>query len=407
MYRVKLYHLRRNVKFIIMNSVYYTDKLLHQFYDLKGSKAGRNAKPGQDVLKDNDLRKRLPEEAIILAPDVRERLREQIVLDCDFLRTMKIMDYSLLVGVHRVPFKRIRPTKNIAEIGFKLAELLESHRIGQAAKSKTHRKSWRVEAARSQRSGEHQHDDDGGHGSDYSIDDDDDSSYLDGSEHNARYDHSGHVSGDDSTLGDRSFSLKAEIEIKKEQTVERIYWPFHRLYDIHGHRRLHESPCVHCGDAPCTCHGQKELRQKLGIPDFVPPLSSRKDGGLMMDTTDFKLPLKCKGPQGDQLYEGKIFYMGIIDILQQYNVRKRVESRYRKVQGSRGQEPSCTHPNIYADRFVSFFDEYSQLHPPQQEAASPRVGDWDTSKTVEEEKEEIDHVRGANDNPFEVEFSPR
>jgi Phosphatidylinositol-4-phosphate 5-Kinase len=74
MYRVKLYHLRRNVKFIIMNSVYYTDKVLQSFYDLKGSVTGRDSKPGQDVKKDNDLRQGLPESSLALPPDVRSRI---------------------------------------------------------------------------------------------------------------------------------------------------------------------------------------------------------------------------------------------------------------------------------------------------------------------------------------------
>jgi 1-phosphatidylinositol-4-phosphate 5-kinase len=103
MYRVKLYHLRRNVKFVIMNSVYYTDKNLQTFYDLKGSSIGRDAKPGHAVLKDNDLRRSLPENAIALRQPQRVHMREQLVADCTFLTKMEVMDYSMLVGVHYVP----------------------------------------------------------------------------------------------------------------------------------------------------------------------------------------------------------------------------------------------------------------------------------------------------------------
>ena len=105
MYRVKLYHLRRNVKFVIMNSVYYTDKSLQTFYDLKGSEIGRAAKPGQDVLKDNDLRAVLPEQAFNFKKNVKDRLRAQVVSDCNFLKRMQIMDYSMLIGIHHIPPK--------------------------------------------------------------------------------------------------------------------------------------------------------------------------------------------------------------------------------------------------------------------------------------------------------------
>ena len=103
MYRVKIYHLRRNVKFIIMNSVYCPDKPLQSFYDLKGSVTGRDAKPGQDVKKDNDLRRGLPDSALALPPNVRYRVREQIESDCKFMGRMKVMDYSMLVGIHHIP----------------------------------------------------------------------------------------------------------------------------------------------------------------------------------------------------------------------------------------------------------------------------------------------------------------
>ena len=108
MYRVKLYHLKRNVKFIVMNSVFDTDKMISSFFDLKGSRIGRDAKPGESVKKDNDVRnmiKKDPTAAFILPPTVRLRLKEQIVRDCIFLKEMKIMDYSMLIGVHYIPSK--------------------------------------------------------------------------------------------------------------------------------------------------------------------------------------------------------------------------------------------------------------------------------------------------------------
>ena len=80
----------------------------------------------------------------------------------------------------------------------------------------------------------------------------------------------------------------------------------------------------------------------------------------MMDTTGLPMPMVYKSPTGDRSYEGKIFYLGIIDILQQYTARKRAETNYRLVSTFGGQDPSCVHPTDYADRFIRFFDEYSR-----------------------------------------------
>ena len=95
---------------------------------------------------------------------------------------------------------------------------------------------------------------------------------------------------------------------------------------------------------------------------FEKPLSYRKDGGFMMDTSRTELPMKLSvpgAPHSVDYCDGKIFYMGIIDILQQFNIRKRGEAKYRRLGGRGWQAASCVHPTIYADRFLSFFDEYT------------------------------------------------
>eukprot|EP00538_Stauroneis_constricta_P000375 CAMPEP_0119552110 /NCGR_PEP_ID=MMETSP1352-20130426/5197_1 /TAXON_ID=265584 /ORGANISM="Stauroneis constricta, Strain CCMP1120" /LENGTH=915 /DNA_ID=CAMNT_0007598289 /DNA_START=274 /DNA_END=3021 /DNA_ORIENTATION=+ len=327
MYRVKLYHLRRNVKFVIMNSVYYTDKYLQSFYDLKGSVLGRTAKPGQDVLKDNDLRNKLPNESLSIYPDVRVRLRQQIVNDCTFLQNMQIMDYSLLVGIHHIPATNAKRRKQ------------------------------------PQQSQQQQQRDDSSYGSDNNdylhpststttndillLEDEDDNSYLD--------------------ERDTKQNQNDDIEYKKEHTIEQIYWPFHRFYDINGNRRLYPRTSSN------SINENDKLLKQWNIPEFILPLSNRKDGGFMMDTTTTELPMYYTTASGERRpCSGKIFFMGVIDILQQYNMRKRVETSYRKVEGY--EEPSCVSPKDYADRFIEFFDEYS--------APCRRSGAADDTKTA-------------------------
>ena len=396
---MKLYHLRRNVKFIIMNSVYYTDKSLQIFYDLKGSEIGRSAKPGQDVLKDNDLRKTLKEDSFSFKPELRLRFRAQVESDCNFLRKMQIMDYSMLIGVHHIPPTKVGQRSNIADTGFKIQE----HRFHRRSNSRGHisdkdlndfhnRSNRSIGSYDNTKETPNQENLDSSVRNDSTkhlikdikenafshsnfefaelLEDEDDCSYLEGSDrYNEQY----------------AKKLRAyeqhpkyeDVEKKKEQTIEQLYWPFHRFYDINGHRRM--KPKESYSD-PRTL----ELIKAWKIPDFVAPLSDRKDGGLVMDSSHLVMPMVFNGEKEKMAYEGKIYYMGIIDILQQYNVRKRAETRYRKFEVRGKAEPSCVSPDDYAERFIAFFDEYSQkAHP----------------KTYgEEESTEIEVTRNDTDN---------
>mmetsp|Transcript_18158 Transcript_18158/g.30100 ORF Transcript_18158/g.30100 Transcript_18158/m.30100 type:complete len:872 (+) Transcript_18158:429-3044(+) len=411
MYRVKLHHLRRNVKFIIMNSVYYTDKTLQTFYDLKGSVTGRDAKPGQDVKKDNDLRRSLPDGALVMNPMNRSRVRKQLVEDCQFMRRMKIMDYSLLIGIHHIPVKGRGPKvvdKSGGSSGFRFSDArkesskfrellrtslrdtnaaghaslpsnvvapngddllfagaslplnLREEEIGAASPRRRQLQSFLSDPTPGSINSDITRD--GSKDGDklfaqlsmheFGLDEDDDNSFLEGSGNNPIRTPLSGVCGD--------------LEVKKEQTIEQVYWPFHRLYDIHGYRRMIPGRCLLCSSQEaCRCDKEAEGFRKIhGIEatPFVPPLSDRKDGGLVMDTTGYDLPIKFRSTTGGREHtcEGKIVFVGIIDILQQFNLRKRVEANYRRVRGSGWHDASCVRPEVYAERFIKFFDEYSQ-----------------------------------------------
>jgi len=366
MYRVKLYHLRRNVKFVIMNSVYYTDKSLQIFYDLKGSEIGRGADPGQDVLKDNDLRKILPEQAFSFHPEVRDRVRQQVVSDCAFLSRMQIMDYSMLIGIHHIPPRQGDNRRNDTKTSFRSSESKErkpSQRV-----SKGHGTDYpgapaaSVDTGRTDPGSSSMEQDNAEYSKpaskelpksyDYAglLDEDDDCSYLEGAMP------AGTTTSSISSEKFQQHPAYGDVEMKKEQTIEQIYWPFHRFYDINGLRRM---------EPRASSEGHDQLAKAWKMPEFTPPLSNRKDGGLMMDTSGLSGPMIFHGPKGERPYEGKIFYMGVIDILQQYNARKRVETSYRKMEDTEGLEPSCVSPDDYGDRFIAFFDQYSRTARPK------------------------------------------
>jgi len=375
MYRVKLYHLRRNVKFVVMKSVYDTDKFLHQLFDLKGSSLGREAKPGDAVKKDNDIRRSLPDGAFVLESSLRERLRAQVKNDCAWLSSMKIMDYSMLIGVHFISLRTTKKPLSVpsqrTQISTEDGDDRSNSSLGASASNATFSASNAT--------------------LDHFFDLDDDGSYLDGANPKGSKRVTTSLSEEpfrtvrlvkspDHVDNESSKESKKGSDMILEKAVEDMYWPFHRFYDIQGLRRLKP-----VRDSLIVPETKKETEVKLTEPTeknqtflnhpgmnrdgqydlttFEKPLSYRKDGGFTMDTSAMDLPLKMCMPGAPHVVEycdGKIVYMGIIDILQQFNIRKRVEAQYRRAGTTGWEAASCVHPTLYADRFVRFFDEYTK-----------------------------------------------
>jgi 1-phosphatidylinositol-4-phosphate 5-kinase len=94
----------RNVRFVVMNNVFATNLAIHRRFDLKGSTMGRSAsqadraKGHRCILKDNDLV--ASGFKLKMGPARKRAFLDQVRCDCFFLMSLKIMDYSMLVGVH-------------------------------------------------------------------------------------------------------------------------------------------------------------------------------------------------------------------------------------------------------------------------------------------------------------------
>ncbi|PKA53367.1 Phosphatidylinositol 4-phosphate 5-kinase 6 [Apostasia shenzhenica] len=89
------------VRFVIMGNLFCTEYTIHRRFDLKGSSHGRTTdKPEEEIdetttLKDLDLNF-----IFHLQRTWFQEFCKQVDRDCDFLEQERIMDYSLLVGVH-------------------------------------------------------------------------------------------------------------------------------------------------------------------------------------------------------------------------------------------------------------------------------------------------------------------
>ncbi|KAJ3447071.1 phosphatidylinositol 5-phosphate 4-kinase isoform a [Anaeramoeba flamelloides] len=98
-----------NYFFIVMNNVFSTDYKINEVYDLKGStinRGGDRRKKNLKILKDNDLNDKL-----YLSKNLRNKLIDQISSDTKFLKSLNIMDYSLLLGVHHCTEREIQHEK--------------------------------------------------------------------------------------------------------------------------------------------------------------------------------------------------------------------------------------------------------------------------------------------------------
>lgn len=103
MHRVKMKNMQSRIYFVIMSSVFDTDKNLVVKYDLKGSTVGRFTNPEscaqgavqKDLnLMDSGRKFRFGEERIDI-------FYKTLTADVGLLKELNIMDYSLLVGVHQ------------------------------------------------------------------------------------------------------------------------------------------------------------------------------------------------------------------------------------------------------------------------------------------------------------------
>lgn len=94
----------RKIYFVVMGNIFPPHKDIHETYDLKGSSLGRFITPEESSNKHlatlKDLNWLQLKRKLKLGPEKATMLMNQLKADCMFLSKMRIMDYSLLVGIH-------------------------------------------------------------------------------------------------------------------------------------------------------------------------------------------------------------------------------------------------------------------------------------------------------------------
>lgn len=103
LHRVKIPY-GRKIHFVVMNNLFPPHRDIHETFDLKGSTIGREYKEEdleknpRATLKDINWLKR--NRHLQLGPTKKRMFIEQMERDVKLLQKLKIMDYSLLIGIH-------------------------------------------------------------------------------------------------------------------------------------------------------------------------------------------------------------------------------------------------------------------------------------------------------------------
>ena len=298
LHKVRLAPEQRFISVVVMENMFYNSNQpckIHERYDLKGSTVGRRSLKGGRVrgtykgtMKDLDL----GDQRIVIGPESKEALMDQLRADVEFLCECKIMDYSMLLGIH-----------HHSPVG--------------------------------------------------------DDSTLSPLEHSVRGEGGDFVDVDFEPKRTMTMSVKAEIHDSigsKTESVGMEEGPSFRR-NLRSPRRSDAKPFA----LEATDEWESSLNEETYTPWF------RQDyGGLRSFSPLHPLyldELQIRGPSLalDQVQEGNpvaTYYFGIIDILQQYTLQKKMEHFAKtRILCQDKHGISCVNEKEYGQRFLDFMDK--------------------------------------------------
>ena len=307
----------KNVRFIIMNNVFDTTMYVSERYDLKGSTVGREAsekerKRETPVLKDLDFLKRGSK--LLVGRQMKNLILHQLKVDAEWLERMKIMDYSLLVGVHRLdPDYESDVLKEAASVKLSDSDLPTEHNMFGIGLGHTSIGSSSVASSSSYL---------GGDGTSTAI-----SSSLTQPGHLTEV-HSGE------TVNHSEITIEVE-EPKGQPSGSNV------SASNNTSRKSNESTGSFFGRF-MNPNRRDSVSLKKHYKGPRASLFQQFHGGTL------SLPLE----DGSR----EIYYFGIIDLLQKWNNKKQIENIFKGLVNDRNQI-SAVSPKNYASRFVKFLDD--------------------------------------------------
>ncbi|XP_077251397.1 phosphatidylinositol-4-phosphate 5-kinase, core [Tasmannia lanceolata] len=318
----------QKVHFVVMGNIFRSDLLIHRRFDLKGSSQGRFVSKMEvnesTTFKDLDL-----DFSFHLEPLIRHQLLTQIKHDCNFLEAEGIMDYSLLIGLHIQPphMKGAVKGKNLTTMSSLPIDLLQNRK----EKEPTPGDSPQPSCSR---------------GSDQKL----------GVKMPARAVQSRRSEN-------RSLSFQRRISTTDAYNVILYLGIIDILQGYNMVKRIEHvyksiqfdpqsisavSPKVYSTrfqDFICKVFPAKDLSdQKLGVKMPARAVQSRRSENRSLS---FQRRISTTDAYN------VILYLGIIDILQGYNMVKRIEHVYKSIQFD-PQSISAVSPKVYSTRFQDF-----------------------------------------------------
>ena len=111
---------QKNIRLIVMNNLLPSSIKMHLRFDLKGSTYKRKANKRERAktspcYKDLDFRDEVLPEGLSLEPETYNALITTMRRDCRVLESFRIMDYSLLIGIHNLD-QAAREDNNVSSI---------------------------------------------------------------------------------------------------------------------------------------------------------------------------------------------------------------------------------------------------------------------------------------------------
>jgi 1-phosphatidylinositol-4-phosphate 5-kinase len=309
MHKVRLAKEQRYITVVVMDNIFYNTEQfkMNERYDLKGSRVGRRSvkktskirREYKGTLKDLDL----GDKKIHVGADSKAQLLGQLRRDVEFLIQCKIMDYSMLLGIHnhsgaertnrsvvREGSVRGRAGDDFVDVEIRNGSTAGASRTGTGSSSM---KSFRDRISSIKSSG-----------------------------YNTRS-NTRTSTGDSTTESTRPLVIDEEGDIVESQfhpREEHIAWFREDYGGLRSNSPLHPL--------------YKEELQYRGHSVYF---DNEQDATDVAPAT---------------------YYFGIIDILQQYNWRKKAEHHWKTKATCKDQHGiSCVNEREYGERFLNFMDE--------------------------------------------------
>jgi hypothetical protein len=360
MHRIKMPHLRRKIHFVVMQSVFYGDHDIHEMYDLKGSTVGRAATekekargPDSCVYKDQDLIR--SNTKLKLGPGRRDAFLEQIRQDAQFLNRMQIMDYSLLLGIH---YRSQRDTAKPHALVHTAAPMVSTTSLVTGIDSPGDGvEPEETDAAGVGLAGA------GERSSSLPVLDEGPETDLTPPTHMR----GGSSFGDivPRGRGDGRLPLRRRLASADDSSVSELYSPDAAIAALFSpgqvmHAALGDANRTLRAAADRSAHNMQTLTGARGggVTGIRDEGASRAVVEPPHETAEAGLGIFGIESDGVTMAD-EIYYLGIIDILQQYDLRKRGETMLKAIYQPVSRI-SAVSPEFYAKRFVEFLREHTQ-----------------------------------------------